>query len=87
MSLFIIGFLEMLLVPVWTKTVSQTQVIASGVVTLVHVMIWYYVIQKLVTDINNWQIALMYAVGCAFGTIITMQYYKRKEAVVLPANK
>ena len=87
MSLLFVGFLEMLIVTVWTKTVSNTQVVASGVATLVHVMVWYYVIQRLLTDINNWQIALMYAIGCALGTVFTTQYYKYKQDQVIAAEK
>ncbi|MCC6639079.1 hypothetical protein IT409_00805 [Candidatus Falkowbacteria bacterium] len=87
MSLILVGFLEMLIVTVWTKTVSETQVVASGVATLVHVMVWYYVIQRLMTDINNWQIALMYAIGCALGTVITTQYYKYKQTTQVATEK
>ena len=86
MSLLFVGFLEMLIVTVWTKTVSNTQVVASGVATLVHVMVWYYVIQRLLTDINNWQIALMYAIGCALGTVLTTQYYKYNQDQVIAAE-
>lgn len=79
MSLFIIGVVEMLIVTVWTKTVSQTQVLASGFVTLVNVMIWYYVIAQIVDNINDWQLALMYALGCALGTVLATYAYKMHE--------
>lgn len=76
MSLFFIGVVEMLIVTVWTKSVSQTQVVMSGVITLINVLVWYYVIQQLIDNIHNWQVAIMYALGCAFGTVIATYQYK-----------
>jgi uncharacterized protein YebE (UPF0316 family) len=83
MLLFFIGIIEMLILTVWTKVVTKTQVLASGIVTLINILIWYYVIQTIVNDINNWNLALLYAVGCAVGTAgstYAYQLWEKKQA-------
>ncbi len=79
MALFLIGVVEMLVVTAWTKLVTKTQVLASGGVTMVNVLIWYYVLQQIVSDIDNWQIAFVYAAGCAVGTVISVYIFQRHE--------
>lgn len=66
--LFFVGILEMLVITVWTNLVTRTKVLASGVVTMINVLIWFFVIQTVVDNINNWGIAITYALGCAIGT-------------------
>ncbi len=79
MLLFFIGILEMLIVTAWTKMVTKSQIVASGFVTLINVLIWFYVIQTIVDDIHNWQLAFLYAFGCALGTVLSMIFFKIKE--------
>lgn len=79
MILFFIGILEMLIVTAWTKAVTKTRVITSGLITLINVVIWYYVLQTIVDNISNWKLVVLYALGCAIGTIITTAFYKIKE--------
>jgi uncharacterized protein YebE (UPF0316 family) len=79
MVLFFVGVLEMIIVTLWTKVVVETRVIASGMVTMVNVLIWYYVLQKIVDDISNWQLVLLYALGCAVGTVISTYYFHMDE--------
>ena len=79
MSLFFIGILEMLIVTAWTKVVTKSQIIASGAITWINILIWYYVLQTMIGNIENWRIAVMYASGCAVGTILTMWFFSKKE--------
>jgi len=79
MTLFFIGVLEMIIATLWTKMVVETRVLASGMVTMVNILIWYYVLQRIVDDINNWQLVLLYAFGCAVGTVISTYYFQRSE--------
>ena len=79
MMLFFIGILEMLIVTIWTKTVTDTMVLASGAVTMVNVLIWYYVLQQIVGNINNWYLALLYALGCSLGTVICTAYFRYRK--------
>ncbi|MBU4217148.1 DUF5698 domain-containing protein [Candidatus Parcubacteria bacterium] len=81
MTLFFIGVIEMVIVTAWTKVVTKTQVLASGAITMVNVLIWYYVLQQIVGDISNWRIAFIYAAGCAVGTVISVYLFKRYELV------
>ena len=71
MLLFILGVVEMFVVAYWTKTVAESRVISSGFITVVNVMIWYYVLRVFVDDINNWYLVLAYAFGCAVGTMLS----------------
>jgi len=77
--LFFVGILEMLIVSVWTKLVSTNHILGSGIVTIFNILIWYYVLQTIVADIQNWQVVILYAVGCAVGTVLTTYYFQRKE--------
>jgi len=79
MMLFFVGILEMLIVTAWTKVVTKTQILASGFITFVNILIWYYVLQTIVEDIQNWKMVILYAFGCAIGTVITTAYFQHKE--------
>jgi len=79
MMLFFIGVLEMLIISTWTKAVIETKVVVSGVVTMLNVLIWYYVLQQVVNDLGNWQVVTLYAVGCATGTILSTLYFRRLD--------
>ncbi|MDD5032679.1 MAG: DUF5698 domain-containing protein [Candidatus Pacebacteria bacterium] len=77
--LFFVGIIEMLIVTAWTKVVTRTKVMASGAITMVNVLIWYYVLQRFVDDIDNWLIAVVYAFGCAVGTVLGTYYFQKEE--------
>lgn len=77
--LFFIGILEMLIVTTWTKVVTKSQIFASGFVTFINILIWYYVLETIVKDINNWQLVILYSLGCALGTVVSTLYFKNKE--------
>jgi hypothetical protein len=81
MILFFVGVIEMLVVTIWTKTVTETMVLASGAVTMINVLIWYYVLQQIVGNINNWYLALLYALGCSLGTVICTAYFRYRNSV------
>ncbi|MFA6132354.1 MAG: DUF5698 domain-containing protein [Patescibacteria group bacterium] len=76
MILFFIGIAEMIIVSIWTHMVSETRVVASGIVTIVNIFIWYYVLQTVVEDIQNIGYVALYAVGCAIGTMLTTAYFR-----------
>lgn len=69
----------MLIVTTWTKCVTRTKVVASGVVTMVNVLIWYYVLQSIVDNIGNFSLVLLYALGCSLGTVIGTYYFSSRE--------
>jgi len=79
MFLFFIGLVEMVVATVWTRVVSRGEMVASGLVTFVNILIWYYVLQQIVEDITNWRLVFLYAVGCAFGTVIGTQFFRNKD--------
>jgi len=76
MMLFFIGIIEMFIATLWTKAVTETKVFASGFITMINILIWYYVLQTIIDNINNWYLALFYAFGCALGTSGSMYFFK-----------
>ena len=40
--LFFIGIVEMFIVTSWTKVVADSRVIASGTITFINILIWFY---------------------------------------------
>lgn len=60
----------MLVIAGWTKSVVKEEVITSGVITFINILIWYYVLETVVNDINNLSLVLLYACGCAIGTML-----------------
>lgn len=84
MFLFLIGLVEMVIATVWTRVVSRGEMAASGIVTFVNILIWYYVLQQVVEDISNWRLIFLYAVGCALGTVIGTWYFAWREKRIAP---
>ncbi|MFA5248341.1 MAG: DUF5698 domain-containing protein [Patescibacteria group bacterium] len=86
-TLFFVGVLEMIIATVWTKTVTDKLLVASGVTTMVNILIWYYVLQQIVDNIQNWHLVILYALGCSLGTVICTAYYRHRDRKSLPATK
>lgn len=80
MILFFIGVVEMVIISTWTKAVTETKIIFSGLVTLANVFIWYYVLDTIINDINNTQVIIQYASGCALGTMLSTAYFSKQES-------
>ena len=78
-TLFFVGIVEMMIIAVWTKMVADNKILASGVVTVINIVTWYYVLQTILEDIGNWQLIVVYAIGCAIGTMATAWYFQVKE--------
>jgi len=78
MLIFTLGVVEMFIIAYWTKTVADSRIYVSGVITIVNVLIWYYVLQTFVDNLNNWYLVFSYALGCALGTMLS-GYVSNKE--------
>ncbi len=74
MILFIVGVFEMILVGLWTKWIVDARVAATGLVTMVHFVIWYYVLQTIVSHLSDWKLAAFYGLGCTVGSMISAYY-------------
>ncbi len=79
MMLFFIGLVEMIIATIWTRFVSQGKMIASASVTFVNILIWYYVLQEIISDLSDWTVIVLYAAGCACGTMIAMFLFDREQ--------
>lgn len=79
MMLFFVGILEMIIISMWTRFVSESKIMASGLTTVVNIFIWYYVLQSVIDDIENINIVVLYALGCAVGTMITTAYFQHRD--------
>lgn len=77
--LFFVGVLEMIIATVWTKTVTGKMIWGSGAVTMINVLVWFYVLQQVVDNIHNWYVVVLYALGCSLGTVICTAYYRYQE--------
>ena len=80
MILFFVGVIEMVVIANWTKVVTESRVVVSGIITVLNIFIWYYVLDKIVGDLGNLQLVVMYAAGCAIGTMMTTAYFGWKES-------
>jgi uncharacterized protein YebE (UPF0316 family) len=79
MFIFLLGIVEMLVVTAWTETVTKAKVLASGVITTVNVLIWYYILDRIINNIDNTFVVVVYALGCAAGTMIGTYYLSQRE--------
>ena len=62
----------MFIISYWTKTVVDSRIFMSGVVTIANIFIWFYVLRTFVDNIDNWHLVLTYAIGCAVGTMLSV---------------
>lgn len=85
--LFIVGLLDMVMLTVWTETVTRAKILESGMVTIINIFIWYYVLQKVVNNIENFNLVLVYALGCSIGTMIGTYFISLKQKWVEAAKK
>lgn len=72
--LFVIGIIEMIIATVWTRVAVSSRVVASGLVTFINILLWYYVLTVIVEDISNTSLAITYAAGCAVGTMLVTSF-------------
>jgi len=79
MMLFFIGLVEMVIATIWTKFVSRGQLFASSLITFVNILIWYYVLRQIISDLGDWSIVVLYAAGCATGTMIAMYMFDKHD--------
>jgi len=78
MLIFILGVIEMFVIAYWTKTVVESRIYMSGVITIVNILIWFYVLRTFVDNLDNWYLVMFYALGCAVGTMLS-SYVSNKE--------
>jgi len=67
------------IISIWTKVVTDNKVIMSGFVTVINILIWYYVLETVINDVNNFTLILAYSAGCAVGTMISTAYFRFKQ--------
>ena len=79
MFIFFVGILEMVVIATWTKLVSETRIMAGGIMTVINVMIWYYVLESVVAEIHNFGFVATYATGCAVGTMVSAAYFRHTK--------
>ncbi len=79
LMIFLVGIVEMIIATTWTHFVSKNKIFSSGSITFINILIWYYVLDKIINNLDNVWIVLFYALGCAIGTMISMYYLDCKE--------
>lgn len=97
MILFFVGIIEMAIATCWTRTVSKANVATTGFITAINITIWYFVINEIVNNLNNWNAIIPYTAGCVLGSMIGVADYgktirtakkffakRKKDAITLP---
>ena len=79
LMIFFVGIVEMIIATTWTHFVSKNMILSSGSITFINILIWYYVLEKIINNLDNVWIVLFYALGCAIGTMISIYYLDCKE--------
>lgn len=89
LSFFAIGVVEMFIVALWTKLVSDSRVTASAVVTFVNTVMYFYVLEALLSHVDNTPVIISYALGCAVGTVAASHpaFLKKKTKRVSRSKK
>ncbi len=80
MLIFTLGVVEMFIIAYWTKTVVESRIYVSGVITIINILIWYYVLQTFVENLDNWYLVMSYALGCAAGTMLSGFVSEKEKA-------
>ena len=71
---FIVGFLEMVFWALQTKALIRDRVFTTFLLTFVSVLIWYYVVENVAKNIDRPLLMIVYSLGCAFGTALTIKF-------------
>jgi uncharacterized protein YebE (UPF0316 family) len=70
---FVVGLLEMLFWSLQTKALIKDKLTNTFVFTFISVIIWYYVVENVASNISKWWLMLTYATGCSIGNIATIK--------------
>lgn len=71
----------MFVIAYWTKVVVESRIYMSGIITVINILIWFYVLRTFVDNLDNWYLVMSYALGCAAGTMLS-SYVSNKEKVI-----
>jgi uncharacterized protein YebE (UPF0316 family) len=81
MTLFLVGAIEMMVAAAWTQSVSKSKIVASGIVTAVNVLIWFFVLKTVMECIDSWVVVVSYTLGCSIGTMLmsSLKFLPKKK--------
>ena len=79
MLIFFIGMAEAVLSTLWAKSIQETRMYWSPVITMMNVLIWYYVLRTVLEQVNDVSVVLMYALGCGLGNFLVIMTGKVME--------
>ena len=71
MIIFTLGIVEMFVISYWTKAVVESRIFMSGIITVINIFIWFYILRTFVDNLDNLYLVLTYALGCAIGTMLS----------------
>ena len=86
-QIFLIGILEDFLSSFNAKTIQRNNQLSSFVVSFISVILWYYVIIKVVDNIYQFWFILIYALGGGLGDIITIKFDKQIQRFEMMITK
>lgn len=79
MILFFVGIIEMAISAWWTRSVAKADVVSTGAITGVHLLIWYFVLEQVMENIHDWSTIAPYMVGCMAGAMLGVADQKRMK--------
>jgi hypothetical protein len=82
-SLFIVGFVEELLMMSYYRLAHKGYKVACGIVNMIHIFLWAFVIQMIFKDLNNtFWIIFSYAIGSGIGDYVSLAYEPYIDKVI-----
>jgi len=74
--IFVIGLVENFVSTWQLKVISKDYHITAGLLDILNVLIWYFILRLMVENINNVNLAVMYAIGSGLGTYLSARYFE-----------
>jgi len=71
---FSVGFLEMVFWALQTKALIRDRIFSTFLLTFISVVIWYYVVENVAKNIDRPLLMIIYSLGCAMGTALTIKF-------------
>ncbi len=72
--MIITGIVECFLLSLNTKFLQKNKKLPCFIVSLLSIIIWYYVISTVVENMHNWKLLMCYAIGFSSGDVLAIEF-------------
>jgi hypothetical protein len=81
--LFIVGFIEEILMMSYYRLAHKGYKVACGIVNMVHIFLWAFVIQMIFKDLSNtFWVIFSYALGSGIGDWISLAFEVKIDKII-----